>query len=154
MAWDEWERLKADAVARDGQERMQIDMIPADPGGGSPTSSVTQGLKSNQAAWNKAGEGVGGLRKGIGEALTKLSEGQNGLGDQAGCLTAGAQTEVYDSWARYVKSVGEKCGAVKEVLEQVGHDLLLTDEGVRAAFGNIDITYADTPAPGGHGPGQ
>ncbi|MEU7021733.1 hypothetical protein ABZ990_13875 [Streptomyces sp. NPDC046203] len=154
MAWDEWDRLKADAAARGGPEHMRIDQIAPDPGGGSATSAVTQGLKSTQAAWNKAGERVGGLREGVGEALTKLSDGQNGLGDQAGCLTAGAQTDLYDSWARYVKSVGEKCGDVKGVLEQVGHDLLLTDEGVNAAFGNIDLKYADTPAVGGDGAGR
>ncbi|MHB9859445.1 hypothetical protein [Streptomyces sp. YIM S03343] len=115
---------------------------------------MAEGLKSTKAAWNKAGEGVGGLRDEISKALTKLSDGQKGLGDDAGCLTAGAQQEVYRSWARYVKSVNERCGGVKEVLEQVGHDLLLTDEGVRAAFGNVDLKYADTPALGGHRSGR
>jgi hypothetical protein len=152
MAWDEWEQLKADAATRGGPARMQLNQV-ADPGGSS-TSSVTEGLKSTKAAWNKAGEGVGGLREGIGKALTKLADGQKGLGDEAGCLTAGAQQDVYGSWARYVKSVNERCGSVKEVLEQVGHDLLLTDEGVRAAFGNIELKYADTPAVGGQGSGR
>ncbi|MEU8955834.1 hypothetical protein AB0C93_16185 [Streptomyces sp. NPDC048518] len=152
MAWDEWEQLKADVTARGGPEHMQIDHV--DPGTGATTSGVTGGLKSTKAAWNKAGEGVGGLKEGIGKALTKLSDGQEGLGDSAGCLTAGAQRDVYNSWARYVKSVNERCGGVKEVLEQVGHDLVLTDEGVRAALGNIDLKYADTPAVGGHGSGR
>ncbi|MFE4371058.1 hypothetical protein ACFRMN_22990 [Streptomyces sp. NPDC056835] len=153
MAWDEWEQLKADTAARGGPAHMQINQL-ADPGGGSATSSVTEGLKSTKAAWNKAGEGVGGLREGIGKALTKLADGQKGLGDDVGCLTAGAQQDVYSSWTRYVKSVNERCGGVKEVLEQVGHDLLLTDEGVRAAFGNIDTKYTDTPAVGGQGSGR
>ncbi|MEW2292539.1 hypothetical protein ABZ719_07505 [Streptomyces sp. NPDC006743] len=153
MAWDEWEQLKADAAARGGPEKVHLDRV-ADPGGGSVTSSVTKGLKSTKAAWNKAGEGVGGLRDEIGKALTKLSDGQKGLGDSAGCLTVGAQQEVYGSWARYVKSVNERCGGVKEVLQQVGHDLLLTDEGVRAAFGNVDLKYADTPALGSDGSGR
>nr|BFD84877.1 hypothetical protein StreXyl84_42780 [Streptomyces sp. Xyl84] len=153
MAWDEWEQLKADAAARGGSEKVHIDQV-ADPGGGNVTSSVTDGLKSTKAAWNKAGEGVGGLRDEIGKALAKLSDGQRGLGDDAGCLTAGAQQMVCSSWARYLKSVSERCGGVKEVLDQVGHDLLLTDEGVRAAFGNVDLKYADTPALGGHGSGQ
>ncbi|MFE7265824.1 hypothetical protein ACFU9B_27675 [Streptomyces sp. NPDC057592] len=153
MAWEEWEQLKADAAARGGSERMQIDQV-ADPGGGSVTSSVTKGLKSTKAAWNKAGEAVGGLRDEVGKALTKLSDGQKGLDGGAGCLTSGAQKDVYDSWARYAKSVSERCGGLKEVLEQVGHDLLLNDEGVRAAFGNIDLKYADTPALSGQGSGR
>ncbi|MGW7262901.1 hypothetical protein [Streptomyces sp. NPDC054842] len=153
MAWDEWEQLKADVATRGGSEKMHIDQV-ADPGGGSATSGVTGGLKSSKAAWNKAGEGVGGLRDEIGKALTKLSDGQSGLSDDAGCLTADAQREVYTSWARYVKSVNERCGAINKILEQVGHDLLRTDEGVRAAFGNVDLKYADTPAVGGHGSGR
>ncbi|MFC8566594.1 hypothetical protein ACFUIW_12630 [Streptomyces sp. NPDC057245] len=152
MAWDEWEQLKADVAARGGPTKMQINQV-ADPGGNA-TSSVTDGLKSTKAAWNKAGEGVGGLREEIGRALTKLAEGQNGLGDDAGCLTVGAQQDVYGSWARYVKSVNERCGSLKEVLQKVGHDLLLTDEGVRAALGNIDMKYADTPAIGGQDSGR
>ncbi|MFE1200889.1 hypothetical protein ACFW5V_04290 [Streptomyces sp. NPDC058762] len=149
MAWDEWERLKADVATRGGSAHMQINHV-ADPGG-STTSSVTGGLKSTKAAWNQAGEGVGGLREGISKALTKLAEGQQGLVNDGGCLTVGAQQDVYGSWDRYVKSVGERCGSLKEVLEKVGHDLLLTDEGVRAALGNIDMKYADTPAVGGQG---
>ncbi|MEU3251891.1 hypothetical protein [Streptomyces sp. NPDC006997] len=154
MAWDEWDQLKADAAARGGPAQTQINGIPADGGSGPTQSGVTDGLKSTKAAWNKAGEDVGGLRDDIGKALTKLSDGQKGLGDDAGCLSVSAQRDVYSSWARYVKSVNERCGSVKEVLEQVGHDLLLTDEGVRAAFGNIDLKYADTPAVGGQGSGR
>lgn len=151
MAWDEWEQLKAEAVAQGGSAHMQLNQV-ADPGG-STTSSVTRGLRASKAAWNKAGGGVGGLREGIDTALTKLSDGQEGLGSDAGCLTVGAQQEVYRSWVRYVKSVKGRCGDLQEVLEQVGHDLLLTDEGVRAALGNIDVKYADTPAVGGKSAG-
>lgn len=152
MAWDEWEELKRDAAQEDAT-RMQVNSYPADPSGPS-TSGVTGGLKSTQRAWNTAGEGVGGLREGIGKALHQLEGGQKGLGDEAGCLTVGAQKDVYGSWVRYVKAVNERCGSVKEVLEKVGHDLLLTDEAVRAAFGSIDTAYADTPAVGGQGSGR
>ncbi|MEV3853716.1 hypothetical protein AB0J38_05235 [Streptomyces sp. NPDC050095] len=154
MAWDEWEQLKTQAAERHSTG-MQIDhLAEPDGGGGSATSGVTQGLKSTKAAWNKAGEGVGELREGIGKALTRLQDGQKGLDADAGCLTVGAQKDVYDSWVRYVKSVNERCGSVKEVLEQVGHDLLITDESVRSAFGAIDTKYADTPAVGGQGAGR
>lgn len=43
---------------------------------------------------------------------------------------------------------------MKEVLEQVGHDLLMTDEAVRSALSAVDVRYADTPALGGHTPGR
>jgi hypothetical protein len=153
MAWDEWEQLKADAAGRAGGARTQIDHLD-EPDAGGATSGVTKGLKSNQAAWNKAGEGVGGLREKIGASLTKLADGQKGLGDDAGCLTTGAQQDVYDSWARYVKAVDERCGSVKEILERIGHDLLLTDDAVRTAFAGVDAEYADTPALGGQDAGR
>lgn len=154
MAWDEWEQLKTRAAER-RPVGTRIDHLP-DPngGGGGATSSVTGGLKSTKAAWNKAGEGVDGLREGIGKALHRLEDGQKGLNVDEGCRCTGAQKDVYDSWARYVKSVDERCGSIKDVLEKVGHDLLGTDEAVRSAFAAIDTKYADTPAIGGHGTGR
>jgi hypothetical protein len=46
---------------------------------------VTSGLKSSKKAWTTAGEGVGSLRKTIGVGLTKLEDGQAGLGTTTGC---------------------------------------------------------------------
>ncbi|WP_329206909.1 hypothetical protein OG893_22150 [Streptomyces sp. NBC_01696] len=138
MAWDEWEQLKQGA----GQP-------PAGEGPGRPG-----GLKSVQRAWNRAGAGVGGLREGIGKALVQLEDGQSGLGSGAGCLSSGAQTEVYDSWARYVTAVDGRCDRVRTLLEQAGRDLFTTDEAVRASFGAMEALYADTPAVGGQRPGR
>lgn len=156
MAWDEWEQLKTEAAGRQspGMRIDHLDGPGASGGEGGATSSVTGGLKSTKAAWNKAGEGVGGLREGIGKALKRLEDGQAGLGSDAGCLCTGAQNDVYDSWVRYVKSVNERCGSIKDVLEKVGHDLLGTDEAVRSALAAIDTKYADTPAVGGQSAGR
>lgn len=154
MVWDEWEQLKTRA-AEQQSAGMQLNQLPAEGGsGGGATSSVTGGLKFTKAAWTKAGEGVGELREGIGKALTRLQEGQGGLDAAAGCLCTGAQKDVYASWERYVKGVDKRCGSIKEILEQVGHDLLLTDESVRSAFKAIDAAYADTPAIGGYDAGR
>ncbi|MFD9484344.1 hypothetical protein [Streptomyces sp. NPDC059991] len=152
MAWDEWEQLKQDAAQRHGSQT-RLNHYPSGDGTAPATSSVTGGLQSTQQVWNKAGEGVGGLKEGLGKALTQLADGQQGA-DAAGCLTAGAQKDVYDSWSRYLTSVDERCGSVKEALERAGHDLLLTDDAVRDAFGAIDSRYADTPAVGGQSPGR
>ncbi|WP_073952607.1 hypothetical protein [Streptomyces kebangsaanensis] len=153
MAWDEWEQLKQDAVHRH-TARMQLDQYEAGDGPGPSTSSVTGGVKSTRREWSKAGENVDGLRKGVGKALNQLEDGQKGLGDKSGCLSAGAQKDVYDSWARYIKSVNERCGSVKEVLEKVGRDLLTTDGSVGSAFAAIAAKYADRPAVGGQGAGR
>ncbi|MEV5432029.1 hypothetical protein [Streptomyces sp. NPDC052701] len=153
MAWDEWEQLKQDAAQRHGAQ-MQLDQLPPGDGAGPSTSSVTGGLTSNKRAWNRAGADIGGLRDDIGKALNKLRDGQEGLAGETGCLSAGAQKEVYDSWASYLKGVDDRCGSVKEVFEQIGHDLLMTDEAVRSVFGTIDTRFADTHAVGGQGSGR
>ncbi|WP_053912910.1 hypothetical protein VM636_03240 [Streptomyces sp. SCSIO 75703] len=153
MAWDEWDELKRDAVQRH-TSGMRLDQYPADAGSGPSVNGVTGGVKSTRLAWNTAGEGVGGLTEETGKALKRLRDGQQGLGDASGCLSAGAQKDVYDSWVRYVEAVGERCASVQEVFEQVGHDLLKTDESVEAALAAITLRYADTPAVGGQGAGR
>ncbi|MFJ5047771.1 hypothetical protein [Streptomyces sp. NPDC088719] len=85
MAWDEWEQIKAD-VAVNGSAQMQLNQAPAE---GGPTGGSTSGdLKSNRKTWVKAGEGVTGLKEGVGKALAKLADGQTGLGDSTGSQSA------------------------------------------------------------------
>ncbi|MFF3674005.1 hypothetical protein ACFYYS_08440 [Streptomyces sp. NPDC002120] len=111
MAWDAWEQIKAGAG--EGHVGMTLNHVPSDPGTGGP-SAVTGGLQSSKKAWTTAAEGVGSLRSTIGTALTKLENGQTGIGSTAGCLSAAAQKDVYDSWKKYAESVSERCGAPRE----------------------------------------
>ncbi|MEU7055152.1 hypothetical protein [Streptomyces sp. NPDC046197] len=146
MAWQEWEQLKTAAAERHSAQ-MRLNHIPMDPGGSGT-------LVSNKPAWSKAGQDVGSLRDDITKALGKLADGQKGLGDEAGCLTAGAQKEVHDSWERYVKAVSGRCGKLSSLLEKAGSDQLKTDEAVEAEIGNLKVDYADTPAVGGQDKGR
>ncbi|MEU8705212.1 hypothetical protein [Streptomyces sp. NPDC048565] len=154
MAWDEWEQLKQGA-GRQSSVPTQLAQHPAGEGpGATPAAGGTGGLKSSRQAWNRAGEGVGSLREGIGKALNRLEDGQHGLAGETGCLAAGAQKDVYESWVRYVKAVNERCGGVKKALEKAGRDLLTTDEAARPSFTVIDAGYADTPVIGGRNSGR
>ncbi|MEU9109721.1 hypothetical protein AB0D54_36400 [Streptomyces xanthophaeus] len=94
MAWDEWEQIKVGATDR--QPVMRLNQVPAEPGTG--LSAVTGGLKSSRKAWATAGDGVGSLRQSVSGALTKLEDGQAGLGATTGSLSAAAQKDLYDSW--------------------------------------------------------
>ncbi|MER6102224.1 hypothetical protein ABT115_07770 [Streptomyces sp. NPDC001832] len=142
MAWDEWEQLKADAATRSAQ--MQLNQYPADSGGG-----VSADLKSDKRAWVKAGEGTKGLAEPIGPALTRLEDGQTGLGNAAGCQSAAAQKELYTSWSEYVKNVRERCKSLGGLLESAGHDLSKTDESLKTELDAIKAEYTDTRAVGG-----
>ncbi|MEU3783659.1 hypothetical protein [Streptomyces sp900129855] len=144
MAWDEWEQLKS-AAAEQHAAQMQLNHVPLDPGGGTGT------LVSNKPAWSKAGQDVGSLREDISKALGKLTDGQKGLGEDAGCLTAAAQKDVHDSWETYVKNVSGRCGKLSALLEKAGNDQLKTDEAIEVEIGNLKVEYADTPAVGGKG---
>ncbi|MFH9067871.1 hypothetical protein [Streptomyces alboflavus] len=151
MVWHEWEQLKAEAAERHSQA-MQIDSTSKgdDGGGGGPWG----GLRSSKAAWAKAGDGVEGLKEGVGRALAKLREGQTGLGGLDGCQSAAAQREVSRSWERYMKDVSRRCGSLGELLTKTGGDQQKTDESVRAEIEKLKDLYADTPAIGGQPKGR
>ncbi|MCX4576596.1 hypothetical protein OHB41_26175 [Streptomyces sp. NBC_01571] len=156
MAWDEWEQLKTAAVERHTTQ-MQLNQLPADPGGStSGGSSVgADELRSDKAAWTKAGEGVGSLREDLGKAWAKAESGQTGLEKGAGCLTAAAQKGVYDSWRRYVKDVSGVCDGLAGVLEKTGNDQLRTDEVIEAEIAKLKSKYyEDAPASRGQAKGQ
>ncbi|MEY9487657.1 hypothetical protein RKD26_003451 [Streptomyces calvus] len=150
MAWDEWEQLKAAAVERHTTQ-MQLNQLPADQGG---TSSAGSGagagkLRSDKAAWTKAGADVGSLREDLGKAWAKMESGQTGLEKRTGCLTAVAQQDVYDSWKRYVKNVGEVCDGLADVMEMTGNDQLRTDEAIKAEIAKLKTEYYEAPPTGG-----
>ncbi|MFI6404984.1 hypothetical protein [Streptomyces sp. NPDC050548] len=155
MAWEEWKQLKATAVDRHFA-RMQLNSLPMDPGGGGTSSADTPSgrLRSDKAAWSKAGEGVGSLSENISRALAKLADGQKGLGKDSGCLTAAAQRDVYGSWERYVKDVSGRCDALAGLLEKVGNGQVRTDEAIKAEIAELKVQYEDTPAVGGQAGGR
>ncbi|WP_314219134.1 hypothetical protein [Streptomyces zaehneri] len=147
MAWEEWEQLKS-AAADQHAAQMQLNHVPLGPGGDTGT------LVSNKTAWSKAGQDVGSLRQGISKAMAKLTDGQKGLGEDAGCLTAAAQKDVHDSWETYVKNVSGRCGKLSGLLEKAGNDQLKTDEAIEVEIGNLTVEYADTPTVGGQEKGR
>ncbi|WP_081237601.1 hypothetical protein [Streptomyces viridosporus] len=155
MAWGEWEQLKAAAAERHTTQT-QLNQLPADQGG---TSSGDRGggadkLRSDKAAWTKAGEGVGSLRESLSKAWVKVESGQTGLGKGPGCLTAAAQQGVYDSWKRYVKDVGEVCDGLAGVLEKAGSDQLRTDEAIEAEIAKLKTEYYEDTPVGGQAKGR
>ncbi|MFJ7331097.1 hypothetical protein ACIQVN_33270 [Streptomyces cyaneofuscatus] len=146
MAWDEWDQLKADAAAN-GSAQMQLNQAP--PAGGTQAGAASGDLRSDKKAWVKAGEGVAGLRTGVGKALANLADGQAGLGDTSGSRSAAAQKELYDSWKKYVSDVSGRCGALGGLMQKAGHDLAKSDEEVKEDLEKLKVAYKDTEAVGG-----
>ncbi|GGW11900.1 MULTISPECIES: hypothetical protein [Streptomyces] len=141
MAWDEWEQIKADVAAK-GPASMQLNQAPSEGG-------TSGDLKSNRKTWVRVGEGVTDLKGGVGKALTKLADGQTGLGDTTGSVSAAAQKELYDSWKKYVSDVRGRCEALGGLLQKAGHDLSKTDEEALADLEKLQVKYEDTKPVGG-----
>ncbi|WBO64424.1 hypothetical protein [Streptomyces camelliae] len=148
MSWDEWEQLKADAAARGGSARMQLNHL-ADPAGGGSSAVSSDRLKSDKKVWAKVGGDVKGLQDDIRKALGKLDDGQSGLGGGAGCESAAAQNELFHSWKKYVADVSGRCEGLGGLLERSGRDLSMSDADVRAELEKIKLKYQDTAAVGG-----
>lgn len=151
MAWDEWEQLKAEAAARTSTG-MQLNQLASKSDGGS--AGVSGRLKSEKRVWSKAGNDLEGLKDDLGKAATKLQEGQQGLGDVAGCQSAAAQKDLYESWEKYVGKVRGRCGALGALLERSGHDLSMPDSEVKGELDRIRLRYKDTEAVGGQAKGK
>ncbi|MER6571899.1 hypothetical protein ABT288_38420 [Streptomyces sp. NPDC001093] len=153
MSWDEWEQLKADAAARGGSARMQLNHVP-DPVSGGSSGVSSDRLKSDKKVWAKVGGDVKGVQDDVRKALGKLDDGQSGLGAGAGCESAAAQKELFDSWKKYVGDVSSRCGGLGGLLERAGHDLSMSDADVRAELEKIKLKYRDTDAVGGQAKGK
>ncbi|MEU2504137.1 hypothetical protein ABZ621_05415 [Streptomyces sp. NPDC007863] len=151
MAWDEWEQLKAGAAER-GSEQMRLNQAAAVDGGASGGSAGD--LRSDKKAWARAGQGVKGLKEGVGKGLTALSDGQAGLGDGANVQSAAAQKELFESWKKYLGDVNARCEALGGLLEGAGHDLAKSDEAVLADLNRLKAGYEDTEALGGQAKGN
>ncbi|MGW3582195.1 hypothetical protein ACWDM8_12775 [Streptomyces rubiginosohelvolus] len=141
MAWDEWEQIKAD-VAANGPASMQLNQAPSE-------GETSGDLKSNRKTWVRVGEGVADLKGGVGKALTKLADGQTGLGDTTGSVSGAAQKELYDSWKKYVSDVRGRCEALGGLLQKAGHDLSKTDEEALSDLEKLQAKYEDTKPVGG-----
>lgn len=153
MAWEEWERLKTTVTERQST-RMRLNQLPADQGGSGTSGfhgSPSGRLRSDKAAWSKAGEAVGELRDTTSRALAELKAGQAGLGKGSGCLTAAAQQDVHDSWERRMKDISELCDGLAGVLEKAGNDQLRTDEAVEAEIAGLGVGSRGASAADGRG---
>ncbi|WP_313750666.1 hypothetical protein [Streptomyces parvus] len=146
MSWDEWEQIKADVAANE-PTRLQLNQAPSD--GGNSGAAASGDLKSNWKTWVRVGEGVTDLKGGVGKALTKLADGQAGLGDTTGSVSAAAQKELYDSWKKYVSDVRGRCEALGGLLQKTGHDLSKSDEEALADLKKLQVKYGDTEPVGG-----
>ncbi|CAL9537037.1 hypothetical protein SUDANB106_04176 [Streptomyces sp. enrichment culture] len=150
VSWDdEWAEM-----VRNASHGTSMRLAGAEKDG----SGWSGGLRSERAAWTKAGGGVGELRGDIKKALGTLEKAQGGLGPGSdtvdGLQSGAAQLEVYRSWKRYMEDVSGRCGTLRAQLEKAGDDHDMNDADVKKSFDGLDSQYKDIPAVGGQGRGR
>ncbi|MEU8539699.1 hypothetical protein AB0C52_06795 [Streptomyces sp. NPDC048717] len=140
MAWDEWEKLKAEAAAarHDGGMRLNSTGDGAGPAD----------LKTN--AQGKSGA-INALRNHIGPGVDKAGIHADETTDAAelefaGWATGAGLKDAHAEWALQVKSLRGRLAYDQEALGRTKSDFRYVDHGVKSSLGGI-VTAKPAPHP-------
>ncbi|MFQ6148411.1 amino acid ABC transporter permease [Streptomyces seoulensis] len=137
MAWDEWERMKADAAQR-RSAGMRIDHL-ADMDGGSSGGSGGSGpdLKASKGPWTKASGAAHELRASTDSGITDLKTAHEEVkGGTDGFTSAAALNEILPTWEKRLTSVRDECDRLNGALARTGRDFGEVDPAVANRIGN------------------
>lgn len=129
MAWDEWERLKAQVAERHATHTqingLQGEDSPADAAGG---GGGTGTLKHKRGPWTKAAGTADDLQTSTITAKADLRRAHDGTADGlAGLSSVGALKSVLTSWDERLGRVREECSSLEPKLRQVAVDVAEVD---------------------------
>ncbi|MER6027922.1 hypothetical protein [Streptomyces sp. NPDC001851] len=136
MAWDEWEQLKADALAR-RQNWMQLDSAAEAGGGGAAGASD---LKTNKAGNDTAVKALQGeLPQGTDKAGS-YADGSTATAvrEFSGWQTGAGLKDAHDEWELQVKNLKARLGQDKAALEDSHEHLQYVDYGVGSRTAQIN----------------
>ncbi|UFQ18406.1 MULTISPECIES: amino acid ABC transporter permease [Streptomyces] len=140
MAWDEWERLKADAAGRHStqMELNQASTAAAEPGGGGDSGAGT--LRHTGKPWIRAAQTAHDLRTSTAQAKRDLSTGHVGVTSGAeGLSSLGALKAVLTSWEKRLATVRDECDALEPKLRGVARELGEVDVRVGRKADAVDL---------------
>ncbi|QIY96522.1 amino acid ABC transporter permease [Streptomyces sp. S1D4-11] len=142
MAWEEWEQLKSAAAERHTTQ-MQLNQLPADPGGSTGGNNGGGGagtLKHSHGPWTRAAGAAGDLRTSTGKSKTDLSSAHDGVGSGSeGLASLGALKSVLASWEKRLGAVRDECNALGPKLRQVAQDMGEVDVKVGAKADSVKV---------------
>lgn len=164
MGWDEWEQLKADALAReqgggDGGTHMQLNQYPGDsgPGGAPGVPAKTGNLSVRNQDLTKIGSQAHTLYTQLWDQArldnTSVDRAASNLTTQGFALGAGLQ-HVSNRWSTQLKSVLDACAHIANHM-QVTKKIHAGDEAyIQRQMSSIDTLDAGfderVGAPGKH----
>ncbi|MDG9716971.1 amino acid ABC transporter permease [Streptomyces sp. DH24] len=142
MAWEEWEQLKASAAERQ-PTRMQLNQMPADPGGSAPSGRENGGggrLKHSAQPWNRAAKTADDLRSSTNTTRTALTTAHEGMVRGLTGLESLAELKgVLTSWEKRLDAVRDECESLEPTLRAVGKELAGVDTGTAARVNAVRV---------------
>jgi uncharacterized protein (DUF1501 family) len=134
MTWDEWEQLKAAALAR-RQDQMRLNSAVAAGGGSSGAEPDLKTSKTEQKAAVKALEDV---RRGTDQAGCQAEEASSAaVLEFSGWDTGSGLKDAHAEWELQVKNLKERLAKDQEDLEGAHRDFRYVDYGVRSRIAQI-----------------
>ncbi|MDQ8707884.1 hypothetical protein RCO28_36260 [Streptomyces sp. LHD-70] len=125
------------AAAKQGAASMSLASA-GDGGGWADGDSGT--IRSDKAAWNRAGQSLITLRGHIKKSLSQLEDRQAGTGTGGGEVLSGkAAKEVHTSWQRYLDDVSRRCGELQEFFEKFGNDQEKNDQAIKSSLSKMAV---------------
>ncbi|MES4887190.1 hypothetical protein [Streptomyces sp. NPDC096012] len=133
MAWDEWEQLKADALAR-RQNTMRLDSAAGAGTGGAPD------LKTNKAGNDAAVKALQGeIPQGTDKAGSHADESTSAaVREFSGWQTGSGLKDAHAEWELQVKNLKARLGQDRAALEGSHEHLQYVDYGVGSRTAQIN----------------
>ncbi|MFF6995817.1 amino acid ABC transporter permease [Streptomyces sp. NPDC008313] len=147
MAWDEWEQIKAAAAERHSTQ-MQLNQLPADQGGSTPTRGAKPGsdggsgtLRHSNGPWTHAAGTADDLKISTESTRKSLQSGHTGVSTGAeGLASLGALKTVLTSWEKRLEAVRDECESLEPKLRAVAKDMGEHDSAVAAKARAVHVS--------------
>ncbi|MFI8369114.1 hypothetical protein [Streptomyces sp. NPDC085466] len=139
MAWDEWERIKAEVAAArgDGAGRMELNGT-----GGAPATADLKTSAQGKRAAIKALEGV--LLPGVDRTGTHADTSTDAAETAfAGWATGSGLKDAHDAWASQVKGLKARLERDRAALSRTKREFRQVDHDVRSTLARIDAPPPD-----------
>ncbi|QUW78223.1 hypothetical protein SMIR_02915 [Streptomyces mirabilis] len=135
MAWDEWEQLKADALAR-RQGQMRLDSAAAAGGGG---TGGAPDLKTNKTGQKTAVSALDDIHRDTGKAGSHADESSaTAVREFTGWDTGSGLKDAHAEWVLQVKNLQGRLVKDQESLKDSHQQFQYVDYGVRSEIAQID----------------
>lgn len=144
MAWEEWDRLKAQAADRHST-RMQLNQFPADQGGDGSQGDLVVGHKDLEEVGKAAHELFDHFTTYSGHARVASEAAAGGLKGE-GFALGGALEHVTQRWSEQTKTLLDACAHISNHLRYTRNQHAADDSyiaGVVSSISTLDEGFDD-----------